>query len=200
MTNKNIVGENMKEYVEQFLEQGLVYRSNKYDFLLLKDFIEFVRETDLNVKIKDLQTVLEEAGWRHKKASVLTDQGYQSKDIWYIEERVANTRELPIVTIARANLVEAEQKEAERLLIEIFNHPITAEGINEVFVDKSEFVFTNKGLKTLLVVLDAKGSISKLSSIIRGWSNKILVGEHFFGTSSRTVLFKNYYRYIKPEA
>lgn len=187
----------MKEYVNQFIEQGLVYRGNKHDFLLLKDFIEFVRQTNLSVKIRDLQMILKEEGWQHKKASVLTDQGYQSKDIWFTNSRVTTTRELPIITDKRANLIEAEKEEAKRLIEKVFDKQTKIENIFEVFISDTEFVFTNKGLKNLLIELNAKGSISKLSSIIRSWSNKILVGEHFFGTSSRTVLFKNYYRYTK---
>lgn len=184
----------MNEYLRGFIDNAHVYRGNKYDFLLLKDFIEFVRLTDLNIKIRDLQSVLEDENWMHKKASVLTDKGYQSKDIYYSSERVEPTKLLPIVTKVRANLIQAEEAEAKRLVLQIFDKHEEIKDMSEVMVSESELVFTNKGLKTLLVAQGAKGSVSKLSSIIRGWSNKILVGEHFFGTSSRTVLFKNYYK------
>lgn len=185
----------MKNYLEMFIEQGLVYRSNQYDFLLLKDLIEFARTEQLDIKIRDLKNLLAEAGWNEKKASVSTTEGYQSKDIWYSDVRVLQTRDVPIIVGARKNLIEAEKEEAERLIVEIFNIYAAIEVLPEgVMLSEKEMVFTNKGLKELLKIVNANGSIPKLSSIIRGKSNKILVGEHFFGTSSRTVLFKNYYR------
>jgi hypothetical protein len=187
----------MKEKLKQFIEEGLVYRGNKHDFLLLKDLIEFVRKTNLKIKIKDLQIALTEAGWSDKKASVLTDKGYQSKDIWFINERVELVRALPIKTRMRLNLIEAEEKEADRLIEVIFDSYETIVDSTEALINEKELVFTNKGLKLLLIKMHARGSISKLSSIIRKRANKILVGEHFFGTSSRTILFKNYYRLRK---
>jgi len=189
----------MKAYVQEFIQEGLAYRGKKYDFLLLKDLVEFARRTDLNIKIRDLKSALEDEGWLHKKASVLTDNGYQSKDIWFINGRVDEAQETPIITKMRENLAQAEFVEAERMILKIFTECESLQERPEVFVNETEIVYTNKGLKNVLVELTAKGSISKISSIIRGWSNKVLVGEHFFGTSSRTILFKNYYKLNKAE-
>ena len=185
----------MKNYLERFIDQGLIYRSNRYDFLLLKDLIVLAREEQLDVKIRDLKELLITAGWTEKKAAISTTEGYQSKDIWIAPMRYEKIRNVPIQAVARKNLAEAEEAEAKRLVSKIFteikNMPEVPAG---VFLQGNELVFTNKGLKLLLEMLQANGSIPKLSSIIRGWSSKLLVGEHFFGTSSRTVLFKNYYK------
>ena len=185
----------MKNYLERFIDQGLVYRSNRYDFLLLKDLIEFAREDQLDIKIRDLKDLLVAAGWIEKKAAVSTTEGYQSKDIWLAPARIEKTRNVPILVAPRKNLAEAEQEEAKRLISEIFARGEEFKKLPDgVFLEDNELVFTNKGLKDLLKLLNANGSIPKLSSIIRSQSNKLLIGEHFFGTSSRTVLFKNYYK------
>lgn len=184
----------MKEYLDKFINEGLVYRGNKYDFLLLKDFIEFSRSFNLNVKIKSLKAVLQDAGWKHKKASMLTENGYESKDLWYANYRVEKAKSLPVKSRTRANLNEAEEIEAKRMINLIFEKHESIKDIPEIMVNEFEIIFTNKGLKELLIKMETKGSPSKLSSIIRSWSDKILLGEHFFGTSSRTILFKNYYR------
>lgn len=185
----------MKNYLELFIEQGLVYKGPRYNFLLLKDLIEFARMDKLDIKIKHLKELLSKAGWKEKKASVSTTEGYQSKNIWFTENKIEKTRSLPVEAVARKNLNEAEAAEAERLVNLIFEKwneiPTDIEG---VYFSENELIFTNKGLKELLRYLKASGSIPKLSSIIRNKANKILIGEHFFGTSSRTVLFKNYYR------
>lgn len=185
----------MKNYLERFIDQGLVYKSNRYDFLLLKDLIEFAREERLDIKIRNLKDLLVTAGWIEKKAAVSTTEGYQSKDIWLAPNKIEKTRNVPISVAVRKNLIEAEEEEAKRLIFEIFARGKDFEVLPDgVFLEGEELIFTNKGLKMLLEQLEANGSIPKLSSIIRGKANKLLVGEHFFGTSSRTVLFKNYYK------
>lgn len=184
-------------YLNRFIDAGLVYRSNKYDFLLLKDLVEFARLDDLNVKIRSLRAELENNGWKNRKASVSTTEGYQSKDIWYTDSRLEKTRPIPVEAKPRKNLEETEIEEAERLISELFLKAEELKGIPETLFTKEELIFSNKGLKTALKRLNAKGSLSKLSSIIRKKSSNILMGEHFFGTSSRTVLFKNYYKLVR---
>jgi len=191
------MSDTMKNYLDMFIDAGLVYKGNRYDFLLLKDLIEFARETELDVKIRDLKDLLIAANWIEKKAAVSTTEGFQSKDIWLSPIELEKTKSVPIDVTPRKNLIEAEKIEADRLVLEIFNTGSIIFNLPDGIYfseDKREVVFTNKSLKELLVLLGANGSIPKLSSIIRSRSNKMLVGEHFFGTSSRTVLFKNYYK------
>lgn len=183
-------------YLDKFIQDGYVYQALRYQFILLKDLVDFARERDLSVKIKDLKQELIDKGWTSKRASVSTEDGYQSKDIWIHDEIVvAKTRPVPVKNTFRRNIEEVLNEKVDELIEIIFNNPEeTLEGIEEVLFENNELIYTNKGIKDVFEKLGFANEAPRLSSIIRERSVNSLLGEYFYGSISRTTLFRNYYR------
>lgn len=183
----------MNKYTAEFVEKGLAYKGGQYDFLLFKDLVEYVRQFDLLFKIGDLREELIKDGWSEKKISVSTTEGYMSKDVWTKETRFEKTRSLPVDDRPRRTLVDEEYIEADRVLSKIFN-TLPATSIKEISIHDDVLVFSNKGLKEAVELVGTIGDISSIASVIRSKAEKLFVGERFFGVSSRTVSYKNYYK------
>lgn len=185
----------MKEFLDSFIDNGLVYSNGSYNFIQLKDLVSHARETDLSVKVSELKELLVNEGWTTKRTSILTEKGYQSKDIWINPKiDIENTRSVPVTTERRMNLEEAEESRADEIIDYIFDHPEEFPELDEAILNYKELIFTNKGIKDLMEHFKVDGDITRLASVIRSKANHIVMGKHFYGVSSRTVLFKNYYK------
>lgn len=185
-------------HLERFIQEGYVYQALSYKFIQLKDLVEFARKTDLSVKLKDLKKELTAAGWTHRKASISTTEGFQSRDIWVNEKaEVALTRPVPVEATFRKNINEVMEDKADEILTLLFEKPELLANMEEVIIEGDELIYTNQGIRDLLAELGYAEEASRLSSVIRKRSSQSLMGEVFYGSISRTTLFKNYYKYIR---
>lgn len=192
--------DNMKKYIDDFIEAGLARRNTRQNFILLKELVSYVRGFDLTIKVADIRNTLLENGWVQKRMSILTETGHQSKNAWVNDSLVIeNSDPTPAPAESRMSLEEEETKEALRMIDVMFEEYENIEPIEEFVLDKEKntLLFSNNALKEILEALNTIGRPERISSIIRSLSDQIIMGEPFYGTSSRTTLFKNYYRYTK---
>lgn len=190
----------MKKHLDAFIDAGMVRRNTKQNFILLKELVTFVREYDLKTRVKDINKLLTENGWVQKRMSVATEGGYQSKVVWVNDNaHVEYTNNSVVTDEVRRTLDEEELAEALRMIDVIYEEYPNIEPIEEVVLDleSNTLMFSNNGLKEILTTLNTIGRPERISSIIRSKSELMLMGELFYGTSSRTTLFKNYYKYTK---